>query len=198
MLTAETLVLIAVFAAIASLPAGMLAAHMLVHIATMNALAPLVALAALGVNRERHRRLYAPLAALLAPATLLQLALFIAMHAPFVFNSVIHAPEVWPLSTLALFAVSTLFWVSVIAAARTGRAGSIAAPLISGKVFCLLAALLVFAERAVFGPLVSIADQQAAGLVMLIACPITYVGASLVIVTKWLGAMSRPPSRMPT
>jgi putative membrane protein len=56
---------------------------------------------------------------------------------------------------------------------------------------------MVFADRAVFGHGVSMADQHAAGLAMLIACPLTYVGASIVIVAKWLNAMAHPAPPAP-
>ena len=196
-LIAEALALIAVFAAISTLPAGMLTAHMLAHIVVMTLLAPVAALALLGFNKRRNRRLYAPLAAWLAPATLLQLALFSAMHAPLLISNAMHAPQLRPLLTLLLFAVALLFWMSVIASARSGRASSIAALLLTGKVLCLLAALMVFSDRVVFGHGILLPDQHAAGLAMLIACPLAYVGASVVIVAKWLSAMSQPAQQTP-
>jgi putative membrane protein len=43
------------------------------------------------------------------------------------------------------------------------------------------------------------ADQQLAGLIMLTACPLTYVGASIVFVARWFANLSeeRPGAASP-
>jgi putative membrane protein len=58
--------------------------------------------------------------------------------------------------------------------------------LLTGKLTCLLAVLLVFAPRALY-PHAALADQQFAGLLMLAACPLSYLGAALVITLRIVG-----------
>ena len=58
--------------------------------------------------------------------------------------------------------------------------------LVTGKLSCLLAALLVFAPRPLYPhrpsrSAMSLADQQLAGLLMLTACPLSYVVAGIVM-----------------
>jgi putative membrane protein len=69
---------------------------------------------------------------------------------------------------------------------------SIAAVLVTGKLFCLLAVLLALSPRVLY-PLsshhanaVSLVDQQLAGLIMIVSCPVTYVLAGVVIASRWL------------
>jgi putative membrane protein len=68
--------------------------------------------------------------------------------------------------------------------------------LVSGKLFCLLAVLLVFAPRFFYGahgthshggmPVDQLADQHLAGLLMLVVCPLSYVAAAVAIAAQWL------------
>jgi putative membrane protein len=95
----------------------------------------------------------------------------------------------------SLTAAATWFWLAIYAASATGRWAGIFALLVTGKLFCLLGALLVFAPRPLFaammhGPDVvpmseSLADQQLAGLVMLVVCPLIYVTAGVVLASRW-------------
>ena len=68
---------------------------------------------------------------------------------------------------------------------------AILALLVTGKLACLLGALLVFAPRPIYaGPHhgFDLADQQMAGLLMLAACPMSYVLAGIVIAVETLFA----------
>jgi putative membrane protein len=69
--------------------------------------------------------------------------------------------------------------------------------LITGKLFCLLAALLVFSPRVLYpdalaahrhAPVAAdlLSDQHLAGLLMLVLCPLTYVLAGVLIAERWL------------
>jgi putative membrane protein len=51
--------------------------------------------------------------------------------------------------------------------------------------------LITFAPRAIYGHAHAgaLADQQLGGLIMLIVCPLTYILAAVVIVTRWLSGM---------
>jgi putative membrane protein len=66
------------------------------------------------------------------------------------------------------------------------------------RLFCLLGAIFVFAPRPLFAHHggVSLEDQQLAGLLMIVACPLTYVVAGTVIAARWVLALEgdRPGS----
>jgi putative membrane protein len=61
----------------------------------------------------------------------------------------------------------------------------------------LLGALFTFSPRLVYAAGMSgahhsqigLADQQLAGLMMIVACPLTYVLAAVVIASRWLFAL---------
>jgi len=87
---------------------------------------------------------------------------------------------------------------SVALMESAGRAVSdaVAALLITGKLFCLMAALLIFAPRALYAGAeaggashVKVSDQQLAGLIMAVICPLAYVGSAVVVTTRWLLAL---------
>jgi putative membrane protein len=95
----------------------------------------------------------------------------------------------------SLTAAAAWFWLAIYAMPPTGRWGGIFALLVTGKLFCLLGALLVFAPRLLFVPMMrgpdvvamsgNLADQQLAGLVMLVVCPLIYVTAGVVLASRW-------------
>jgi putative membrane protein len=83
---------------------------------------------------------------------------------------------------VSLLMIATAFWTAVFARYRCSGWQAIVAVLVTGKLFCLLGALLVFSPRPLYAPeLVSFADQQLAGLIMLTACPLTYVGVAFAM-----------------
>jgi putative membrane protein len=63
--------------------------------------------------------------------------------------------------------------------------------VVTGKLSCLLAALLVFSPRQLFTEahhhVGSLDDQQVAGLLMLTACPLSYVVAGAVMAMQLSG-----------
>lgn len=179
-----------VLAAVPLLPVGMLTRHMLAHIAVMSVIAPLAAYL-------MHESSVVPdsfegqAARALLPITLIQLAVFALLHAPGLHDAMMGLAFYGPVALALLLVVSTLFWFSVIAASRNGVAGPVAALLVSGKLFCLVAVLMVFSRRSLYGAgMMELADQHAAGLLMLVACPLTYVGASTLLVARWLSDLS--------
>ena len=100
-----------------------------------------------------------------------------------------------------MFCASVWFWLATLAHARHAQWKAIGALLLSGKVFCLVSALMVFATRPLFsGPdasphahreLIALTDQQAAGLMMLTACPLIYIAAAVVIMARWVFAATQ-------
>jgi putative membrane protein len=77
--------------------------------------------------------------------------------------------------------------------------------LISGKLACLLGALLIFAPRLLLTSTVSghnmhhgpvdhataLADQHLAGLLMVVACPLSYVLTAVVLAAQTMSHLER-------
>src|SRR3546814_19538685 len=104
------------------------------------------------------------------------------------------------LGSLALAAV--LFWALLLASSATSRWGGLAALLLTGKLACLLGALLIFAPRDLYSlPGVSfahhslgpstLADQHLAGLLMIPACPLSYIVAGVVLAAQMQADLER-------
>ncbi len=163
----------------------MLSAHMITHIALMSVLAPAIALASGSTSRLQ------PLANNLPAAAVVQLAVFLAWHTPAGLGLAM-ASAFAQFAMHAMLLVSAIwFWRSVVTTARDAPWWAAGALILTGKIVCLVAALLVFAPRLLYVEMVaSPADQQLAGLIMLVACPATYIGAATVIVARWLFASS--------
>lgn len=175
---------------------GPLAFQMTVHILLMNLVAPSVALA---ISRRGVR----PVAGVvLGAAAIMQAAALWLWHAPAVLIQAMASPELHVLMYGSLFATAVLFWWAVLGFRGARAWQPITALLATSKIYCLLAVLFVFAPRALypeimashaihgaFPPGIALADQQLAGLIMLAACPVTYLVAGLVIAARWLRAI---------
>lgn len=184
---------------------GFISQHMLMHIVAMGIIAPGIAFAS-----TRHGRLQAS-QSMLGLATLLQIALLWAWHAPGIFAKTVNDPALFAAMHVSLLLVAIWFWVQVLAAARCRSWAPMAALLTTGKLFCLLGLLLAFAPRTLYAQaglvetclgtfeISSLADQQIAGLLMLTACPIIYVAAATGISARLLNhareAQWLPPPR---
>lgn len=162
------------------------ARHMLQHIATMNILAPAVAwMLTARTAREISVRV-------LIASSALQLALLSLWHMPSVFPQVHESVGLAIAMHVSLLASAVMFWFSVLSLSRHRPWWSIAALLVTGKLYCLYGVLLIFASRQLFGHAVHAhhsvtqADQQLAGLIMVTACPLTYVAAAVALVVKWM------------
>jgi putative membrane protein len=132
-------------------------------------------------------------------ATTTQLALLWGWHSPPALVAAMSNPFVMLGMSASLTAAATWFWLALYATPATGRWRAIFALLVTGKLFCLLGALLVFAPRSLFGTMTggidaafiseSLADQQLAGLVMLVVCPLIYITVGLVLASRWFLTM---------
>lgn len=172
--------------ALTGLSFGPLSLHMAVHIACMNVIAPLAALALSRAETAAVRVWSAPW--LLWLATLTQLAILWAGHSPHVH----HAQEAAPMTAIALhaglFCLALVFWLSILGASSHPWQAMLAL-LISGKFACLLGALLTFAPRPLFtthaghhgDAAALLADQHLAGLLMVAACPLSYLLTAVVL-----------------
>ena len=90
-----------------------------------------------------------------------------------------HVPGAMIASHAALLLAATTFWISVFSLPAIALACD-PALLLTGKLVCLLAALMVFAPRALYGAghahgAAALDDQQLAGLLMIAACPLSYL-----------------------
>ena len=157
---------------------GPQARHMALHIATMNIAAPL--LAALIVARTalpdaQPRWLWL--------AALIQVVALWAAHAPAIqHHAMVTDVQLATHGILMLSAVA--FWTLLLALPHARRWHAIPPLLLTGKLVCLLAVLLVFAPRALYGHDhggAALADQQLAGLLMIAACPLSYLVAATVL-----------------
>jgi len=169
--------------AVSAIDAGPLAGHMIVHIAAMNVAAPLVAVA------WKRAPLPATSAALWS-ATFAQLGLLWALHAPAVHHAAHASPPLLAALHVSLFLAALAFWIA-IANAGARRWQAMLALVVSGKLACLLGVLLIFAPRPLFGPhgahamqVEGLADQQMAGLLMIAACPLSYVLVAVIVAAQ--------------
>lgn len=192
---------------LATVDLGPLSAHMAHHIALMNVFAPLVAILLANGMRTRLRgdsRTHC--ARELWFAAVAQLIVLWAWHLPSaqrwgmvsgVGNLVMHA---------SLFLSAVVFWTMVLALAGSRRWQSILALLVTGKLACLLGSLLIFAPRLLYtsaehshhathtmAPL-TLGDQQLAGLLMIVACPLSYLLAGVVIASQIMNELGRRSS----
>lgn len=169
-----------------------LAHHMLTHIIVMNLLVPAVLF---GIPRRWISGIwqYWP------HATTVQLVLLWGWHSPPVLDAAMGSPALKAVMHVTLALAAAGFWAAIIDVPVAGRWRSIFALLVTGKLFCLLGVLLVFAPRTLYGAMPAhgdgaamlspLADQQLAGLIMVVACPLTYVLAGIWIAARWFLAL---------
>jgi putative membrane protein len=171
---------------------GPLSLHMLQHVVVMNLIVPA---AVFGLSLRGPSWLWKswPL------ATACQLALLWIWHAPPALAFAMSQPAAMIAMHFSLALAALWFWMSIASAPPTGRWRAIFALIVTGKLFCLLGALLVFAPRQLFDmaghahhmAADGLADQQLAGLIMLTACPLSYVFIGIVISTRWFLSLER-------
>lgn len=176
---------------------GALSGHMATHIALMNIVAPLGAVA-LFARRETLGLARGP--STLWIATVGQLVALWFAHTPIVH----HALQSHFAATVAvhgaLFVSALVFWIAIVRSVRS-RWHAVFALLVSGKLACLLGALLTFSPRMIYGahaPGASdaalLADQHLAGLLMIVACPLSFVLTAIVLTAQALGDVSTSPT----
>ena len=160
---------------------------MTAHILTMNVAAPILS----AIVLARRTRL-ARGASLLWLATFVQITLLWTWHAPIAQNLLHHAPAGTGLMHVLVLMAAAAFWTSLFSLPASSRWQAIPALLITGKLVCLLAALLVFAPRALYGSSAhaapSLDDQHLAGLMMLAACPLSYLVVAVFLTVHLIGA----------
>jgi putative membrane protein len=182
---------------------GHFSMHMLLHIASMNIIAP--CLAALVVTRQKTG---GTRTSWLWTATFFQIVLLWTWHAPAVHGVISRSSALGVTLHVALFLAALLFWLALLTISAASRWQTVPALLLTGKLACLLAALLIFAPRTLYGAAHHLAhaaehlsalrpldDQQLAGLLMITACPLSYLVAAVIITAQLIGCpkTSAPP-----
>jgi putative membrane protein len=176
---------------------GALSGHMALHIALMNIAAPLAAVA-MYARRETLGLTRGP--STLWIATVGQLVALWFAHTPMVH----HALQSHFAATIsvhgALFVSALVFWIAIVRSVLS-RWHAVFALLVSGKLACLLGALLTFSPTLIYGahaPGASdaalLADQHLAGLLMIVACPLSFVLTAIVLTAQALGDVSASPT----
>jgi putative membrane protein len=164
---------------------GALSSHMAMHIALMNVVAPVVAIAMVKRLRPLSNAVFWSVATL-------QIGMLWFWHLPAVQAAVTTYSGGALLMHGSLFAVALLFWTGVLQMRGPGRWQAILGLIITGKLSCLLAVLLIFSPRFLYTShhhATSIEDQQLAGLLMITACPVSYVLAGIVIAASMAGLL---------
>lgn len=169
---------------------GPLSAHMALHIATMNVAAPLVAIMTCRLSQQATsaRRLWA--------ATLAQIVMLWLWHLPSAHHLAAASSAGAVAAQASLFAAALWFWDSLLRLRSNEQWQGIIALLITGKLACLLAGLLVFSTRPIFhhhGASASLDDQHLAGLLMIVACPASYVLAGVIMAIRFVGILKHKP-----
>ncbi|MEZ5815490.1 MAG: hypothetical protein R3D44_00210 [Hyphomicrobiaceae bacterium] len=163
-----------IIAAGLGLTLGHASRHMLLHIALMNILAPLIAMAI--PSDEPGRRF---LARTLLASTVAQMVLLYLWHVPTIMHA--HYPTAFAIAASSVLTLAAIwFWRSVLAAMTESEYWRAAAALVvSGKLFCVLGIVLTLLpdERTISALL---SDRQTGGLIMVVACSSSYVLAAVL------------------
>jgi putative membrane protein len=172
---------------------GPVSTHMLLHVTLMNVLAPVCASLLQSANVRGDR------AALLWGATLFQILLLWLWHAPLAYHAASASLTVMLVMHGSLFAVALVFWIQILSMSERNAWQVVFALLITGKLACLLGALLTFAPRALYGDghahshggLSKLDDQHLAGVLMMAACPLSFVLAGVILASQVVHGFGR-------
>lgn len=169
-----------------------LPAHMALHIMLMNVAAPLLAAVLVHKTAPASGR-----AAMLWLITTVQIVLLWAWHAPALQQQAMQSHGLQLVMHGSLFLVALCFWHALLRLPAAMRWQAIPALLLTGKLACLLATILIFAPRVLYTSphadtahwaAATLEDQQLAGLLMITACPLSYVVAALIFAAQLVAA----------
>lgn len=178
--------------------AGAFSRHMIIHIALMTVAAPVLASLLL---KLRYSSAKSASASTLFSAITLQAVLLFAWHSPLGIGLAMEGQAGALLMQATLLFSALWFWHTVFNQPSEHLWRAVIALLLTGKLFCLIAVLLIFAPRALYGMTainmtIELADQQLAGLLMITVCPATYVLAAIVLIARWFQALSDSQSNV--
>lgn len=180
--------------------AGAFSRHMIIHIALMTVAAPVLASLLL---KLRYSSIKPASVSTLFTVVTLQAALLFAWHSPPGIGLAMAGHAGTLLMQVTLLCSALWFWLTVFNQTGEHLWRAVIALLLTGKLFCLIAVLLIFAPRVLYGmttanmPMaIELADQQLAGLLMVTVCPITYVLAAVVLISRWFQTLSDSQSNI--
>jgi putative membrane protein len=181
--------------------AGVFSRHMIVHIVLMTVAAPV--LANLLLKRRFSSSNKTVSLSTLTAAIAVQALLLFAWHSPPGIGLAMDSRSGALFMQLTLLLSALWFWFAVFNQTGKHLWRGVLALLLTGKLFCLLAILLIFAPRVLYGitdvnmPMaIELADQQFAGLLMVTICPITYVLAAVALIVRWFQSICDPQSNI--
>jgi putative membrane protein len=167
---------------------------MIVHIALMTVAAPVLASLLIKPGYLSSKSDGVPS---LFAAIALQAVLLFIWHSPRGIGLAMTGRAGALLMQASLLFSALWFWLTVFNQTGEHLWRGVIALLVTGKLFCLIAVLLIFAPRALYAmtttgmPVaIELADQQLAGLLMVTVCPITYVLAAVVLIYRWFQMLS--------
>jgi putative membrane protein len=163
---------------------GSFSAHMTMHMAVVAVAAPLLALAVAGSGWDPARRW--PVALAPIPASLVELVVVWAWHAPALHHLARHTGGGLALEQATFLASGLFVWTSAVGGAeherRARSAGGVVALLLTSMHMTLLGALLALAPRPLYahhGPptpaLPPLDDQHLGGAIMLVVGGLSYL-----------------------
>jgi putative membrane protein len=178
---------------------GSFSAHMTMHMGVVAVAAPLIALGAAG--RRFDPVLVAPSLFAPVPASIIELVVVWAWHAPALHHVARHSAAGLVIEQGMFLASGLLVWLSVFgggARDRAGRTGAgILALLLTSMHMTLLGALLALAPRALYhhagGSLTALEDQQLGGAIMLAVGGASYLMGGLGLTAGLLRRASHRP-----
>ena len=169
-------------------------AHMLMHMAVVAVAAPLLALGVGGTRFDAARqapRLFAPV-----QASLVELVIVWAWHAPALHHAARHNPAILILEQGMFFVTGVFVWLSAFGGDPLSRpsrsAAGILALLLTAMHMTLLGALLALSPRPLyahmqgFGELTALDDQHLGGSIMLLIGGVSYLLGGLWLTLRLL------------
>jgi putative membrane protein len=176
-------------------------AHMTMHVAVVAVASPLLALGLAGTRADPARAapaLFAPV-----PASVLELVVVWAWHAPALHHASRHADWALALEQAMFLAVGLLVWLSALGGPRHGgrAAAGIAALLLTSMHMTLLGALLALSPRPLYGhaadaahAMAALDDQHLGGVLMLLVGGVAYLIGGLYLLSGLLRERADAPA----
>lgn len=182
------------------------AAHMAMHMTVVAVAAPLIAVGVAGTRVDPARampRFFAPI-----PASIIELVVVWAWHAPALHQAARHNPAVLALEQFSFLAAGLLLWIAAVGGSREQRrfrhGAGIVALLFTSMHMTLLGALFALAPRLLYthrptraDAIGALADQHLGGVIMLLVGAASYLAGGLWLTGNLLAsARSRRPSHI--
>jgi putative membrane protein len=173
---------------------GPMSAHMAIHIAAMNIVAPLGAVLLARKPADRAAAAWIMAA--------VQIGLLWIWHAPPLQRAAIESGSLQVVMHVSLMLTALAFWQSLLRLPPRSRWQAVAVLLLTAKLTCLLAVLMIFAPRVLHQATVPVhtahhwasaplADQQLAGLFMIASCLLSYVVAGVIFAAQTIADLER-------